>query len=121
MIIEENFPLQSLNTFGMQVSARWFTAVRTIEELQEVYANEKWKADNFILVGGSNILFTKNVNALVVRNELRGIEVVKEDDEFVYVKSGAGEVWHEFVLDCIRNNRGGVENLSLIPGSVGSG
>lgn len=122
MNIQENFSLKSLNTFGMNVSARWFTAVETLEELKELYADTKWKsANNFILGGGSNILFTKNVDALVVRNELKGIEVVKEDEEFVYVKSGAGEVWHAFVMDCIRNNRGGVENLSLIPGSVGAG
>jgi UDP-N-acetylmuramate dehydrogenase len=122
MEIQENISLKQLNTFGMNVSARWFTAVQTTEELKELYANEKsHSSDNFILGGGSNILFTKNVNALVVRNELRGIEVVKEDAEYVYVKSGAGEVWHEFVMDCIRNNRGGVENLSLIPGSVGAG
>jgi UDP-N-acetylmuramate dehydrogenase len=122
MNILENFSLKALNTFGMNVSARWFTAVKTVEDLKELYTSEKFhSSDNFILGGGSNILFTKNVDALVVRNELRGIEVVKEDVEYVYVKSGAGEVWHEFVMDCIRNNRGGVENLSLIPGSVGAG
>ncbi len=122
MVIQENISLQTFNTFGMNVSARWFTVVKTKEELQELYADKKIKsADNFILGGGSNILFTKNVDALVVKNELHGFEVVKEDADFVYVRSGAGEVWHQFVLDCIRNNRGGVENLSLIPGSVGAG
>ncbi len=122
MIIRENVPLRTLNTFGMNVSARWFVALTKEEQLEELFLSEKWKpVDHFILGGGSNILFTKDVNALVVRNELRGIEVVKEDAEYVYVKAGAGEVWHEFVLDCIRNQRGGVENLSLIPGSVGAG
>jgi UDP-N-acetylmuramate dehydrogenase len=105
----------------MNVSARWFTAVQTMEELSEIFADKKISANHFILGGGSNILFTKNVDGLVLRNELKGIEVVKEDENFVYVKSGAGEVWHEFVMDCIKNNRAGVENLSLIPGSVGAG
>ncbi len=106
----------------MNVSARWFAAIQTIEGLQELYSDKKINSSNsFILGGGSNILFTKNVDGLVVKNELKGIEVIKEDADFVYVKSGAGEVWHEFVLDCIRNNRAGVENLSLIPGSVGAG
>lgn len=122
MTIRENIPLRPYNTFGMNVSARWFCAVSSIEELSEIFADEKRKSNPyFILGGGSNILFTKDVNALVVRNELKGISLVKEDDDFVYVKAGAGEAWHEFVQDCIRHNRGGVENLSLIPGSVGAG
>lgn len=122
MLIRENFFLRTLNTFGMNVSARWFVPLTAEGQLEELFLSEKWKpVDHFILGGGSNILFTKDVDALVVRNELRGIEVVNEDAEHVYVKTGAGEVWHEFVLDCIRNNRAGVENLSLIPGSVGAG
>jgi UDP-N-acetylmuramate dehydrogenase len=122
MLIRENISLKPLNTFGMDVSARWFTALRENEQLNELFGAAEWKnKPRFILGGGSNILFTKNVDALVVRNELKGIEVVKEDADFVYVRSGAGEVWHEFVMDCIKNNRAGVENLSLIPGSVGAG
>lgn len=105
----------------MNVSARWFTALQSLAEMQELFADKKISSDHFILGGGSNILFTKDVDALVIRNELKGIEVLREDADFIYVKVGAGEVWHEFVLDCIRNNRGGVENLSLIPGSVGAG
>lgn len=106
----------------MNVSARWFTSVQTTEELRELFSDEKTHSSpHFILGGGSNILFTKDVDALVIRNEIRGIELVKEDADFFYVKAGAGEVWHEFVKDCIRHNRAGVENLSLIPGSVGAG
>ncbi|MCX6310455.1 MAG: UDP-N-acetylmuramate dehydrogenase [Bacteroidetes bacterium] len=121
MKILENISLRPLNTFGMNVSARWFVAIQTLDELRELYSDKKISDNNFILGGGSNILFTKNVDGLVIRNELKGIEVVKEDADFIYVKSGAGEMWHQFVLDCIQNNRGGVENLSLIPGSVGAG
>lgn len=122
MLIRENISLKPLNTFGMDVQARWFAELNSKEQLAELFGSTEWKdKPRFILGGGSNILFTKDVDALVVRNELKGIEVVKEDADFVYVRSGAGEVWHEFVLDCIRNNRAGVENLSLIPGSVGAG
>ncbi|MEO5645597.1 MAG: UDP-N-acetylmuramate dehydrogenase [Bacteroidia bacterium] len=122
MLIKENISLKLLNTFGMDVSARWFAELKEKSQLDELFASADWKnKPRFILGGGSNILFTKDVNALVVRNELKGIEVVKEDVDFIYVRSGAGEVWHEFVMDCIRNNRAGVENLSLIPGSVGAG
>ena len=122
MLIKENISLKPLNTFGMDVRARWFVALNTIEQLKELFGSDDWKnKPRFILGGGSNILFTKDVDALVVRNELKGIEVVKEDADFIYVKAGAGEFWHEFVMDCIRTNRAGVENLSLIPGSVGAG
>lgn len=122
MTIRENVPLRPYNTFGMNVSARWFTSAGSMDELNEIFAEARRKsAGHFILGGGSNILFTKDVDAFVVRNELKGISLVKEDADFVYVKAGAGEVWHEFVQDCIRQNRAGVENLSLIPGSVGAG
>ena len=73
-----------------------------------------------ILGGGSNILFTKNFDGIVLKNEIKGIEKVKEDDESVYIKAGAGENWHSFVLYCIKNNWAGIENLSLIPGNVGA-
>lgn len=121
MIVQEHVSLKSINTFGMNVSARWYVAIQSKTDLQELFADKKIVANHFILGGGSNILFTKNINGFVVRNELKGIEVLKEDADYVYVKSGSGEVWHEFVLDCIRTDRAGVENLSLIPGSVGAG
>jgi UDP-N-acetylmuramate dehydrogenase len=73
-----------------------------------------------VLGGGSNLLLTKNFEGLVLKNELHGISILKTENEFTYVKSAAGEVWHNFVLFCIENNLGGVENLSLIPGSVGA-
>ncbi|MEI9947176.1 MAG: FAD-binding protein [Chitinophagaceae bacterium] len=73
-----------------------------------------------ILGGGSNMLFTKNFGGLVLKNEIKGIEKVKEDENYVYIKVGAGENWHQFVMKCIENNWAGVENLSLIPGCVGA-
>ena len=75
---------------------------------------------NLVLGGGSNILFTKDFDGIVLKNEVKGIELVREDDEHIYVKAGAGENWHQFVLFCIQNNYAGIENLSLIPGSVGA-
>ena len=121
-MIRENVPLRPYNTFGMNVSARWFAPVHSVEEALELFEDAKWKTGSrFILGGGSNILFTKDVDAFVLRNEIKGIEVTGEDENYTYVRAGAGEVWHEFVQHCIRNERAGVENLSLIPGSVGAG
>jgi UDP-N-acetylmuramate dehydrogenase len=73
-----------------------------------------------ILGGGSNILFTKNYDGLVLKNEIDGINVVDEDDQFVFISAGAGVKWHSFVMYCVNQNLGGVENLSLIPGNVGA-
>ena len=121
MHIRENIPIKPYNTFGMNVHARWFTAVHSVEDLKEIFANPQWKDRHFILGGGSNILFTRDVDALVLHNEIRGISVTNETDDAIFVRTGAGEVWHKFVLDCIRHERAGTENLSLIPGSVGAG
>jgi UDP-N-acetylmuramate dehydrogenase len=106
----------------MNVTARWFAEVSTTEELNELQTiSENKKTASFILGGGSNILFTKDVDRLVIRNDLRGIFKLSETEDEVLIRAGAGEVWHDFVLYCIKNNFGGVENLSLIPGSVGAG
>lgn len=106
----------------MNVTARWFAEVRTHEDLSELCElAEKKNSAKFILGGGSNILFTKDVDALVMKNDIHGISVVSENENEVVVKAGAGEVWHDLVLFSIKNNFGGVENLSLIPGSVGAG
>ncbi len=118
MNIQENISLKRYNTFGIEASAKYFASFTNIEELKECL--EFKKQPTLILGGGSNILFTKNFDGLVLKNEITGIEKVQEDDEFVYVKAGAGVNWHEFVLFCISNNYAGVENLSLIPGNVGA-
>ena len=119
MNIRENVSLKPYNTFGIDVSARYFASFASLEELTEVL-NFNTKSRPVILGGGSNILLTQNVNALVAKNELPGIEIVNEDAKHVYVKCAAGENWHRFVLYCIENQLAGVENLSLIPGSVGA-
>jgi UDP-N-acetylmuramate dehydrogenase len=118
-MISSNINLQPYNTFGIVASAREFAAFDTVEKLHEIVKENSDKA-LFILGGGSNILLTQNIDALVLRNEIKGITALKSTATQVWVKCGAGDVWHEFVMHCIANNWGGLENLSLIPGSVGA-
>jgi UDP-N-acetylmuramate dehydrogenase len=118
MQLTENFSLKSYNTFGIHVMAKYFSAFANTNELAAILENKN--DHKLILGGGSNILFTKNYDGLVLKNEIAGIEKIKEADAHVYVRAGAGVGWHEFVLYCINNDFAGVENLSLIPGSVGA-
>jgi UDP-N-acetylmuramate dehydrogenase len=122
MKTEENYSLKSLNTFGMDVKAKLFAKFTSEETLDTLARSKEWQENEpFILGGGSNILFTKDVDTLVAFNGMKGIENRGGDDDYVYLRVGAGEVWHDFVMYCIENGYGGVENLSLIPGSVGAG
>mgnify|MGYP006145067715 FL=1 len=118
-MITKDKDLHELNTFGIHASAREFASFSSIDELDNIISSNRQKP-LFILGGGSNILLTKDVDALVLRNEIKGIEILKEDGNEVLIRSGAGEVWHEFVLTCLQLELGGLENLSLIPGSVGA-
>lgn len=121
MEIKKNVSLKSLNTFSIDVLASEYVEVNSIDDLKEILSNEKFKSTpKLILGGGSNLLFTKDFNGLVIKNNIKGISKVSEDDDYIYVESGAGENWHNFVLFCIENNYSGVENLSLIPGTVGA-
>jgi len=118
-MISNNQDLKAFNTFGISVSAAHFATFSSIEELKYLirqFPNEEL----LILGGGSNVLFTKDYAGLVLRNELKGFEIVDRTLDSVIVKSGAGEDWHEFVLNCIDAGLAGLENLSLIPGSVGA-
>lgn len=119
-MIERNFDLRTLNTFGIPVKASGFSAFKSVEELNDLLSERKNFNDLLILGGGSNILFTKDVDALVLRNEITGITTVEENDEFVILKAGSGVVWHDLVMYAVNKNLGGIENLSLIPGSVGA-
>jgi UDP-N-acetylmuramate dehydrogenase len=118
MNITENISLRPFNTFGIDVSAHYFSSFSTQEELAELLTVTP--AAPFILGGGSNILFTRDIDGLVLKNEIPGIDLIHEDDEYLYVRSGAGENWHAFVLYCLERGWAGVENLSLIPGNVGA-
>lgn len=118
---EKNVDLLPHNTFGISAIAREFARIDQTEHVQEAleYVRQS-KNNHLVLGGGSNILFTQDVDAIVLQNRLFGIELEKEDDMHVYVRAAAGENWHNFVLHCIRNKWAGVENLSLIPGCVGA-
>jgi UDP-N-acetylmuramate dehydrogenase len=118
MEIKKNISLKPYNTFGIDVSATGFVEVRTVDELKLALSNNKQPL--LILGGGSNLLFTKDFEGLAIKNNLKGIDVVDENDSEIYLKIGAGEVWHEFVLYSIENSYAGIENLSLIPGNVGA-
>ncbi|MFB9077231.1 UDP-N-acetylmuramate dehydrogenase [Flavobacterium procerum] len=119
MEIQSNFSLKKYNTFGIEANAKQFVAVHSVTELKTILsANQNEK--KFILGGGSNMLLTKDIDALVIHIDLKGKRIIKEDDDFVWVESQAGEVWHDFVLWTIDNNFGGLENMSLIPGNVGT-
>lgn len=121
MLISENVLLRPYNTFGIAAHTRYFTSFSSAAALQEILsAPERRGLAHMILGGGSNMLFTKDFDGIILKNEIKGITVVKEDDAHVYVKAGAGENWHGFVMDCIGHNRAGLENLSLIPGNVGA-
>lgn len=124
-MFKENFSLKRYNTFGIDAAAQYFSTFKTVEQLEQCLEMEKQKTKNrkrktLILGGGSNILLSGNVEGFVLKNEIKGIEIVSEDDDDVYVKAGAGENWHQLVLYTIKNNLAGMENLSLIPGNVGA-
>lgn len=119
MQIENNFSLKKYNTFGIEAKANQFVAVHSLNELKFILENHKTDT-KFILGGGSNMLLTQDINALVIHIDLKGKRIIKEDADFVWVESQAGEAWHEFVLWTIDQNFGGLENMSLIPGNVGT-
>jgi UDP-N-acetylmuramate dehydrogenase len=122
MSIVENYSLRPFNTFGIDAKARYFADFSSVEELQQLLKEGPAASGipNMILGGGSNILLTRDYDGIVLKNRIGGIEVVSEDDAYVYVKAGAGVSWHSFVMDCIEHERAGLENLSLIPGNVGA-
>ncbi len=117
MEISENISLRSYNTFGIDVLAKQFVSVNTIKELQDVL---NYNTNIFILSGGSNMLLTKDIEKLVVHINIKGIVIDKQDENTAQVTANAGENWHDFVLWAVDNNYGGIENLSLIPGAVGT-
>ena len=119
MTIQNNFSLKKYNTFGIEAKAKQFVAVHSIEDLNTIL-KEHQSEPKFILGGGSNMLLTQDIQALVIHIDLKGKKVLKEEDDFVWVESQAGENWHEFVLWTIDQNFGGLENMSLIPGNVGT-
>lgn len=121
MQIEKNVALKPYNTFGIEAQARYMVGCGSVDDFNELREwNSFYTAPKLILGGGSNILFTEDYDGLVIKNNFKGIEVVEDDGENIFIKAGAGENWHQFVMHCVRNNFAGIENLSLIPGNVGA-
>ncbi|OYU80543.1 MAG: UDP-N-acetylenolpyruvoylglucosamine reductase [Flavobacterium sp. BFFFF1] len=119
MEILDHFSLKNFNTFGIDATARRFVAIHNIEELKAVLQHNP-QDQIFVLGGGSNMLLTGNVDALVVHIDIKGKKIVRENDDFAEVQCNAGENWHQFVLWTIDQGFGGLENMSLIPGNVGT-
>lgn len=119
MKIEQNISLKPYNTFGIDVAAKFFCSVKSVQELKQVLLNDKYP-EKFIISGGSNMLLTNTINKLVVHLNIKGIDILKEDENNVHFKVMAGENWHNMVLWTLERNFGGLENLSLIPGNVGT-
>ncbi|GAB2991798.1 UDP-N-acetylmuramate dehydrogenase [Cyclobacterium sediminis] len=121
MKIQENISLKAFNTFGIDVKAKFFAEVESKNDIIEALTFAKTaKKPILILGGGSNVLFTSDLDALVLKVNIRGIEPISQDKDKVILAAGAGEMWHDFVLYSIENNLSGIENLSLIPGTVGA-
>ena len=122
MQIQENISLRPYNTFGMDAKARYFAAFSSADELLGL--NDRISGSGnlpvMILGGGSNILLTKDQNGWVLKNEIKGVQLLHEDPDHIYVRAGAGESWHGLVMYCIERNWAGIENLALIPGCVGA-
>ena len=119
MQIKENISLKPYNTFGIDATADYFVSVSSINSLKKILTLKNYP-NKLILGGGSNMLLTKNQEALVIHLNLKGITKVSEDEDFALIKANAGENWHEFILWCLKNDFGGLENMSLIPGNVGT-
>jgi len=117
LIIQKKISLKTHNTFGIDVFAKSFVEITSEKDLKEVLKITKKR---FILGGGSNILLTKDIEELVIKIALKGIKIVSESDDNVVIRVSAGENWHQFVLWALQKNYGGIENLSLIPGNVGT-
>jgi UDP-N-acetylmuramate dehydrogenase len=116
----ENASLKKYNTFGLDVKCKKLSFVRSEEEYKKLLASGFLKDKNLVLGGGSNVLFTKDFNGWIALNQIQGKQIIRDEGNDVWLKFGSGEVWHDVVLWCLERNFGGIENLSLIPGTVGA-
>jgi len=119
MTILQDISLKPYNTFGIDVNAKHFVSVTSINKLKSVLSLKE-HTKHFIISGGSNMLLTKDIDSLVIHLDLKGIDIISKNDEFTIVNASAGENWHQFVLWALEHDLGGLENLSLIPGNVGT-
>jgi len=113
--------LKKYNTFGVEATARYFVTISGFDELKSLVKNfDPGKDSHLIIGGGSNLLFTKDFDGWILRNEIKGIEITEETDKHVLLKASSGENWSDFVDFTVEKGWGGLENLSLIPGTVGA-
>jgi UDP-N-acetylmuramate dehydrogenase len=120
-LLTKNYSLKNLNSFRVEAKAKLFAEIFSEEELVELICNKKNNQEKkVILGGGSNILFTKDFNGLVIKVSISGINVIEENNQSVLIEAGAGVIWNELVKFCVEKNYGGIENLTLIPGTVGA-
>jgi UDP-N-acetylmuramate dehydrogenase len=118
--IQQNVSLKNFNTFGVEAHARYFAEINHEDELRELFMDPQWQqTERLVLGGGSNMLLISDFDGLVIRMNIRGIEHRISHNE-VFVEAGAGEVWNDLVNFCVMHEYAGLENLSLIPGSVGA-
>ena len=121
-MFQKDFPLAPLTTFGINAKAAWYTEVKTSYDLLQLIADPVYASvpERLVLGGGSNLLFTRNFKDLVIHNRIGGLHFKEENEQSVFVKAGSGEIWHDLVMACVQKNFGGIENLALIPGTVGA-
>ncbi|MBB6460574.1 UDP-N-acetylmuramate dehydrogenase [Flammeovirga kamogawensis] len=119
-MIETNKSLLPYHTFGAKVNAKYFTTAKSSHELAEIISENNNNNEFMIIGGGSNVLFTKDYEGLIIKNEIKGFEIIDEDDSTVTLKIGAGENWHNIVMKTVEKGWQGIENLALIPGTVGA-
>lgn len=119
-MVKHNVDILPYNTFGISVKAGQFATFSSVEELKQLFSQKPKDLPFMILGGGSNVLFTQDFDGLILKNEILGFDIIKKESNDVYVRAGAGENWHSFVVKTINLNLGGLENLSLIPGNVGA-
>jgi len=119
--MRENVSLKPFNTFGLEAGAKYFEEINNEDEVLNLLHQERFGAmPLLILGGGSNVLFTQDFDGLVLLNRLKGIKILNETDSEILLEVASGEVWHDFVLHAVKNGWSGIENLSLIPGTVGA-
>jgi UDP-N-acetylmuramate dehydrogenase len=119
--VQANHPLKSFNSFGFAVLADYLVTIKDETHLREALDYARAKELSLVVLGeGSNVVFRQNINALVLKMAITGIQIIEENESSVLVQVGAGENWHQFILWCLQNNYYGLENLSLIPGAVGA-
>ena len=120
-IIKQNYSLRNYNTFGITAKTKYFTSFTSEEALIKLLENDICKLEKMLILGGgSNILLSEDFDGITLLNDIKGINIIKENSKEVIIEVGAGEIWHDFVLWSVKKGFSGIENLALIPGSVGA-